>query len=158
MRGWVTIALAGCVGCGPVVEIDHFSVTLAEVERCTSHAGAAETCEQPDEERDVVPVVIETVEETEVMLYAADPETGDDRAFVGTRSGAELTMSRAFERVDDESGCTFSLRVDLALTIDGDTLEGAERVVTEESAGCTSLGLDRVERVERVWRGERETE
>jgi len=152
------LLLLSGAACEPSLELARYAVTIAEVERCTVRGGAAETCEEPEAATDTIPVLIETVGEVEVTLYAADPETGDERAFRGLREGDRLALARALERIDEESGCQFARQSDLALELDGGDLNGTERVLTEESAGCNALGLETFTRVERAWRGQLDDE
>jgi len=158
MRALSIIALGAISACAPEAELARYVVSVTEVDHCIRRGAQPEACEEPEAVSDTIPVIIETIDEAEVVLYAADPETGDERAFRGVREADELTLTRIFTRVEEETDCRFRRQADLALTLDGDDLSGAERVVTEETAGCNELGLDTAERAEWSWRGERVTD
>lgn len=155
---WPLGALLLLAGCEPSTVVERFSVTLGMVELCTSHNGGEETCSEPEQESISIPVVVETTEQSQVVLYAAHPETGTDRAFSGSRADNKIDLSRV-ERVENQdTQCTFVRSNQLVLTIDEDKISGGERQIIDESAGCNELELQTTERREWGWKGKRQDE
>lgn len=152
MRLLVALVL-GLVACEPELTITRYAVQRAQVEHCVQVQGQVEQCQEPSTILDRVPVVVERSVDNSVVLYAGDPESGADRAYLGSERGEVITVQREQLSDDQGGGCMLRDRSDLSLTLADDTLQGSERRVLVEGAACNITQLDRITRTDWHWNG-----
>lgn len=140
-------------GCGEDVQIEAFEVVVVELERCVAHDRGTEVCEEPPAIQYLFSSHLELVNGARATLFVVDPETGTDRAYTGELIDQELHLQRLLSQRDQAQGCVFEVRDELRLARAG--LDGNQRIVRDESAGCNGLGITVHERVDLLWRGRR---
>lgn len=150
---WLCAVLVTVAGCEPALLVERFTATLVEVERCTARGHAEPLCQEPDQVRSTIPVVVERDPQGRAQIFFTDAETGEDRAMEGTDLRGELRFQRRQVREDAAGGCRLDQARDLVLQRLDDGFEGAERRVDTESAGCNTEAVQIELAVEIHWRG-----